>query len=78
MKTLNPTYLCLARRWMTADSFLAAKPTEIITVHGITFYEDPEEGDEAPLWAVVGSWAFLTDAWDTGDLENDSGIFADE
>ena len=62
---------------MTADSFLAANPTEIATVHGITFYEDPEEGDEAPLWAVVGKRAVLTDAWDAGDLENDSGIFED-
>ena len=78
MQTLSVEYLTARRRCKRARTFLAANPTGIATIHGSTFYEDPEEGDEAPLWAVVGDWAIVTDAWDAGYLENDSGIFADE
>jgi hypothetical protein len=61
-----------------AENFLSHNPTEIASVHGVTFYEDPKRGDGVPLWAVVGEWAYLSDAWDAGDLECDSGIFTEE
>ena len=62
-------------RTVRARAFLLLGPTEVATVHGVTFYEDPAMGDARPLWAVVGDEAVLTHAWDAGDLENDSGIF---
>jgi hypothetical protein len=62
---------------LTPEQFLAKNPTEIATVRGVTFYEHPTKGDEAPLVAIHEGRVVITDAWDAGDLENDSGIFTD-
>ena len=32
--------------------------------YGLTFYEDPKHGDEAPLLVKSGKWLFHTDLWD--------------
>jgi hypothetical protein len=31
---------------------------------GLTFYEDPKHGDEAPLLVKSGKWLFSTDLYD--------------
>ena len=62
---------------MTASEFLALNPTLVATCKGVNFYEHPIRGDERPLMAIVDGKVITTDAWDCGDLENDSGLWED-
>ena len=52
---------------MTPDTqFLDQEPTLIGRVAGYEFYEDPDDGDESPLWVVLPSHgtALITDWWE--------------
>ena len=61
-----------------APYFMASNPSKVDSCHGVWFYEDPVYGDGQALWAIVGKYAYLTNAWDAGDLECDSGIWDDD
>lgn len=58
-----------------AKRFLAQNPTHLATVRGVMFYEHPTRGGDAPICAIVEGKLVVTDAWDCGDLEGDSGIW---
>jgi ABC-type Fe3+-hydroxamate transport system substrate-binding protein len=60
---------------ITAEKFLSQNPYLLETVMGVKFYEHPTRGGEAPILAVKNGKVYVTDAWDCGDLENDSGMF---
>lgn len=41
---------------MTSEKFLTKEPTLIcIVARGYKLYEDPDNGDESPLWAISPS-----------------------
>ena len=57
-----------------AQNFHDKRPTHIGTIGDVSFYEDPEQGDEQPLWAIFINKAGMfdvvhTDFWDRPYLE---------
>jgi hypothetical protein len=54
---------------MTEADLKRRKATLIGTVAGITFYEDPDYGDDTGLWAVYKSEAQPTDWFHLPEME---------
>jgi hypothetical protein len=64
----------------TTAKFMALEPTSYGTHTNklgqiITFYEHPLRGDEAPVYGMIEGVLFVTDFWETDDMEAEHGEY---